>query len=88
MGWSILGCDNISKLRAYTRNGGKIIELLRYQKKYRALEEKRKEQSDLIADIKRRQSGWDYAEKLNVHVEGLEKTSMKWLKDFIDQKLA
>ena len=88
MGWSILGCNNISKLRAYKRTGGKIIELLRYQKKYRELEEKRKEHSDLVADIKKRQSGWNYAEKLNVHVKGLEKTSMKWLKGFIDQKLA
>ena len=88
MGWSELGCDNISKLRAYTRNDGKIIDLLRYQEKHQTLEAKRKEQDDLIADIKRRQNGWDYADKLNTHVLGLEKPSMKWLKDIIDQKLA
>lgn len=88
MGWSELGCDNISKLRAYTRNGGKIIDLLRYQEKRRVLEEKRREQEDLIADLKKRQSGWKYAETLNTHVEGLERTSMKWLKAIIDQKLA
>ena len=88
MGWSELGCDNISKLRAYTRNDGKIIDLLRYQEKHQTLEAKRKEQDDLIADIKKRQNGWDYADKLNTHVLGLEKPSMKWLKDIIDQKLA
>lgn len=88
MGWSKLGCDNISKLRAYTRNDGKIIDLLRYQEKHQTLEAKRKEQDDLIADIKKRQNGWDYADKLNTHVLGLEKPSMKWLKDIIDQKLA
>jgi len=88
MGWSELGCDNISKLRAFTRNGGKIIDLLRYQEKYQALEAKRQEQDELIADIKRRQSGWDYAEVLNTHLLGIEKPKMKWLKDFIDQKLA
>ena len=53
---SICGCDNISKLRAYTRNDGKIIHFLRYQKKYRELEVKRNEQDALIKDIKRRQS--------------------------------
>lgn len=88
MGWSELGCDNISKLRAYTRNDGKIIDLLRYQEKHQTLEAKRKEQDDLIADIKRRQNGWDYADKLNTHVIGLEKPKMKWLKEIIDQKLA
>ncbi len=88
MGWSVLGCDNISKLRAFTRNNGKIIDLLRYQERHQTLEAKRKEQDNLIADIKRLQNGWDYAEKLNTHVLGLEKPSMKWLKDIIDQKLA
>ncbi|MCR4997220.1 MAG: ISLre2 family transposase [Butyrivibrio sp.] len=88
MGWSVRGCDNISKLRAFTRNDGKIIELLRYQEKYRELEEKRNEQDSLIKDIKRRQSGWDYADKLSSHVEGLEKANMKWLRDFLDQRFA
>ncbi|WP_442913554.1 UPF0236 family transposase-like protein [Lacrimispora sp.] len=40
MGWSEKGCDQMSKLRAYTRNGGKIIDLLEYQKKKKR-EEKR-----------------------------------------------
>ena len=43
---------------------------------------------DLIADIKRKQNGWDYADKLNTHVLGIEKPSMKWLRDIIDSKLA
>lgn len=88
MGWSTLGCDNISKLRAYTRNGGKIVDLLRYQEKYQALQAKRREQDELIADIKRRQVGWNYSEVLNTHVVGTEKPNMKWLRDIIDLKLA
>ncbi len=88
MGWSELGCDNISKLRAYTRNNGKIIDLLRYQEKNQKLEAKRHEQDDLTADIKRQQNGGDYADKLNTHVLGIEKPSMKWLRDIIDSKLA
>ena len=62
--------------------------MLRYQEKNQKLEEKRHEQDDLIADIKRKQNGWDYADKLNTHVLVIEKPSMKWLRDIIDSKLA
>ncbi len=88
MGWSELGCDNISKLRAYTRNNGKIIDLLRYQEEYQTLQSRRHQQDELIADLRRRQSGWGYADRLYTHVVGAEKTNMKWLRGIIDQKLA
>ena len=88
MGWSEHGCDNISKLRAFKRNGGKVIDLLRYQKKYKKLEKKRKEQDQLIKEIRQHKTGWEYTEVINTHVEGLERTSMKWLRDIIDKKFA
>ena len=58
MGWSRQGCDRISKLRAYTRNEGKILDLLRSQEKRKLLEEKRMELSDLMNDVKIRQIEW------------------------------
>jgi hypothetical protein len=33
MGWSVLGADKMAQLRAYERNGGDMLELVRYQKK-------------------------------------------------------
>jgi len=83
MGWSILGCDQIAKLRAYKRNGGKIIELLRYQKEEKAKENRILKQEELIKELRKKQSGWDYAERLAANIPGLELHSMKWLKDLL-----
>jgi len=83
MGWSVLGCDQMAKLRAFKRNGGKIIDLLRYQKKKQAKENYILEQDKLIKELRKRQNGWNYAEKLNADIPGLELHSMKWLKDLI-----
>lgn len=33
MGWSLLGADKMARLRAYYKNGGDLLELVRYQKK-------------------------------------------------------
>ena len=87
MGWSILGCGQMAKLRAFKRNGGKIIDLLRYQKKKQVKENYILEQDKLIKELRKRQSGWDYAEKLKVEIPGLELHSMKWLKDLIRQAI-
>jgi hypothetical protein len=83
MGWSVLGCDQMAKFRAFKRNGGKIIELLRYQKKRQKKEERVKQHEELIKELRKKQSGWDYALKLNADIPGLELHSMKWLKDLI-----
>ena len=32
MGWSEIGSDRMCKLRCYTRNGGNIIDLVRYRR--------------------------------------------------------
>ena len=83
MGWSSLGCDHMAQLRAYKRNGGKVIDLLRYQEKEKEKEKRRQEQNELIRDLRKRQSDWKYSEGLKAAVPGLEKPDMKWLKDII-----
>lgn len=87
MGWSVLGCDQMAQMRAFKQNGGKIIDLLRYQKKEQKKQRRRQEQEELIRDLRKRQSGWDYSEALDVEIPGLEKQSLKWLKDMINQQL-
>ena len=87
MGWSVLGCDQMAQMRAFKQNGGKIIDLLRYQKKEQKKQRRRQEQEELIRDLRKRQSGWDYSEALDAEIPGLEKQSLKWLKDMINQQL-
>ena len=88
MGWSVQGCNHMAQLRAFRQNDGKIIDLLRHQKKERKKEKRRQEQKELIRDLKKRQSGWEYAERLNVEIPGLENTSLKWLKDLVNGQLS
>lgn len=73
----------MAQLRAYKRNGGKVIDLLRYQEKEKEKEKRRQEQNELIRDLRKRQSDWKYSESLKAAVPGLEKPDMKWLKDII-----
>ena len=91
MGWSALGCDHMAKLRAYKWNNEKIIDLLKYQKKKQAeqkqREERREEQEELIKELRKKQSGWQYAEKTQGLIPGLEKHSMKWMRSLICQAL-
>jgi hypothetical protein len=81
MGWSELGCDRMARLRAYKRNGGKILDLLKYQKQRKKQKERREAQEELIRDLRRRHSKWTYAEDTRRHIHGLERSSMKWLKN-------
>jgi len=87
MGWSILGCDKMAKLRAFKWNGEKVIDLLKYQKKKQMEQERREEQEELIKELRKRHSGWDYAERTKAVIPGLEKHSMKWMKGLINQTL-
>lgn len=88
MGWSEWGCDQMSQLRAYHENGGKIIDLLKYQKKKKEEETHRQEQEELIEELRKKQSGWDYAEQMRATIPGLEKHSLKWLKALIEKGLS
>lgn len=85
MGWSELGCDQMAQMRAYKWNGGKIIDLLKYQKQKKQKEEHRKEQEELIKELKKRQSGWDYAEKIKGSIPGIETTDMNWMRNIINE---
>ena len=87
MGWSVWGCDQMAKLRVYKKNGGKIIELLRYQKEKQAKENRILKQEALIKELRNRQLGWDYAERLNADIPGLGLHSMKWLKNLLRQTI-
>lgn len=83
MGWSEWGCHQMSKLRAYNKNGGKVIDLLKYQKNKKKKQQQLKEQEDLIKELRKKQSGWEYAEKTNAAIPGISKHSMKWLRNMI-----
>lgn len=87
MGWSEWGCHQMSQLRAYHENGGKIIDLLRYQKEKKVQEQHHQEQEELIQELRRKQSGWDYAEQTRAVIPGLEQHSLKWLKALIEEGL-
>lgn len=87
MGWSVTGCDQIAKLRANKWNGGKVIDILKYQKKKQIKDDYRQEQEELIKELRKRQSGWDYEEQIKGSIPGLEQHSMKWMKALINQAL-
>ncbi len=84
MGWSKFGCDQMAKFRAFKYNGGKIIDLLKYQKEKQKEQEHREEQEELIKELRKRKSGWNNAEKTQAVIPGLEKSSMKWMRNLID----
>jgi hypothetical protein len=84
MGWSELGCNQMSKLRAYRYNGGKIIDLLRYQKNKQKDAKRKREDAELIKGLRQMKSGWDYEESMNHTIPGLSQHSFKWMKDLIN----
>jgi len=88
MGWSSRGCDQMAKLRVYKWNGENIIDLLKFQKKQQEKEERRTQQEELIKELRKRQSGWDYGERLRASVPGIERREMGWLRDMIGRALA
>ena len=52
----------------------KFIDLLKYQKNKQKEQEKREEQEELIKELRREQTGWDYAERTQAVIPGLEKS--------------
>lgn len=83
MGWSAKGCDQMAKLRAFHWNGGKVIDLLEYQKKERQKQERIREQEELLKDLRARQRQ-SYAERMRGGVPGLERADMSWMRDLIN----
>lgn len=45
----------------------------------------RQEQEELIEELRKKQSGWDYAEQMHATIPGLERHSLKWLKALIEK---
>lgn len=78
------GCGQMAKFRAFKYNGGKIIDLLKYQKEKQKEQEHREEQEELIKELRKRKSGWNNAEETQAVIPGLEKSSMKWMRNWID----
>jgi hypothetical protein len=52
-GWSKIGADQMSQLRVYKRNGGKIYDLVMAQKKKEQREKDTKEQEELLASYRK-----------------------------------
>ncbi len=54
----------MSRLRAYRMNGGKIIDLLKYQEEKKKREEEVAKKEELVREVRKRQAGRKYAEQL------------------------
>ena len=83
MGWSEHGCEQMAKLRVFKQNGGKVIDLLKYQKKIKR-QQNREEHEALIRDVRRSHTAAVYEERIHGTIPGMEMHSMKWLKDIVN----
>ena len=75
----------MSRLRAYRMNGGKIIDLLKYQEEKKKREEEIEKRDELVREVRKRQAGKKYAEQLQGSIPGLEVHSMKWMRELVGQ---
>lgn len=87
MGWSEKGCDQMAKLRSYRANGGKMIELLRFQKKQQELEARRKKQEKLIKELRKRKSGWRQEDEISAKIPVLDNPHAMGIKGLIRRAL-
>lgn len=83
MGWSRAGADQMSKLRAYHMNGGKIIDLLRYQEEKQKREKRIEKKEELVKELRKAQAGRRHAQRLQGTIPGREAHSMKWMRDLL-----
>lgn len=83
MGWSRAGADQMSKLRAYRMNGGKIIDLLKYQEEKQKREKRIEKKEELVKELRKAQAGRRHAQRLQGTVPGREAHSMKWMRDLL-----
>ena len=74
----------MAKLRALKCNGEKVIDLLRYQKEKRKLEEKREEQEKIIKQMRKNKDIAKYTEQIVKEVPGIGTSDMKWMRDIVD----
>lgn len=85
MGWSEHGCEQMAKLRAFKQNGGKVIDLLKYQKRIKK-EQYREDHEKLIRELRDKHTEAAYTERINSSIPGLEQHSMKWLRDLLTRE--
>ena len=83
MGWSEHGCEQMAKLRVFKQNGGKVIDLLKYQEKINQRQNREKQEA-LIRDVRSRHTSVVYEERIHGTIPGMEMHSMKWLKDIVN----
>lgn len=83
MGWSKVGVDQMSRLRALTRNGCKIVDLMEYQDKKQRKEKRIEIQEELIKQVQKRKDG-RYQEVLRKEIPGLEKMELSWMRKLIN----
>lgn len=69
-GWSVLGADQISRLRIYTKNGGKIYDLVMAQKMKKEKEKKIKIQEEMIKNL--RNVTDKYGEAVNTNITAID----------------
>lgn len=69
-GWSKIGADQMSQLRIYKRNGGKIYDLVMAQKKKEQKENNVKEQEELINSF--RKASTRYQNEMNTNLTVLQ----------------
>ena len=72
----------MTQLRVFTRNGGKVTDLLEYQHKKEQKEKRIARQDELVREAKKSHkiSGEEIARK---EIPELERTSMTWMRDMI-----
>ena len=83
MGWSLRGCEQMAKLRAFKNNGGKVIDLLEYQEKQKRRKE-RKEHEKLLKELRSKHTEAAYEERIRCSIPGLDNHSMEWLRNIIN----
>ena len=75
----------MAKLRAFKQNGGKVIDLLKYQKKIKQ-KQYREDQEKLISELRNKHTEAVYEERISSSIPGLEQHSMKWLRDLLNRE--
>ena len=84
MGWSKLGCDQMTKLRAYISNKGKVIDLLKKQQEELLIEAKEEIKKVALKTLKIKQKAYRNIDTLNVNIPGINNSNMDWLRGIVN----
>ncbi|TFZ39133.1 ISLre2 family transposase [Soehngenia longivitae] len=82
MGWSVIGADEIARMRTYKANGGSIKEYYRKLRTERSKEEKKLKQDEkIINSIKRAYNNIN--PDIMIDMPYISRTEGRWLKDML-----